>query len=68
MGTIFGSKEIPQSAIYRIAVLRNQISSIEESISKSEPQVRNQTYLKNRIQNTQEWKAKVIARIATIEN
>ena len=68
MGTIVVSKEISQSAIDRIAVLRNQISSIEESISKSEPLVRNQAYLKSRIQNTEEWKTKVIARIATIEN
>ena len=65
MGTIFGMKDMPESAINRIAVLRNEISIIENSISST--LVKNQTYIKSRIADTEEWLDKIISRIATIE-
>ena len=68
MGAIFGTKEIPKSAIDRIAILRKEISSNESSISISSTLVKNQTYTQNRIADTFEWLNKVVAKIATIEN
>jgi 5-methylcytosine-specific restriction endonuclease McrA len=67
MGALFGVKDLPQSAIHRIAALRDQINSIEQAISKSADLVSNQKYIKGRISDTSEWLDKLRSRIEAIE-
>lgn len=67
MGALFGVKEVPHSAIQRIAELRNKISGIENSISRSSSIVSNQNYINSRLITEREWLENLSARIQAIE-
>jgi len=68
IGAIFKTQVMPQSAIDTISSLKNKVKNIEEIIHKAESIVRNQEYIKKRIQNGSLWLDKVNSRIKTIEN
>lgn len=68
MGAIFKTQVIPQSAIDFIEEAKRKIKINEEIIYKSEPIVRNQERVKQRIVKVVMWLDSVNARIKTIEN
>jgi len=68
IGTLFGTKEQPQSAKDRIAEIRKEIDKIENAISESISLVRTQQSLKITLDDKKSWLNKVAERIITIEN
>ena len=67
MGTIFGSKEQPQSAIERIKEIRQEKSAIQQSLTPSETLVSKQRYTSQLLEKEKEWLTKVLKRISTLE-